>query len=608
MKRSHGMPFGAEYRSDGSVRFRLWAPSAKFVEVLLLDSGKSHSLDRLSEGWYESVIPGLSPGTGYKFRIDRKVEVPDPASRYQPHDVHGASEIIDPGKFEWKDVDWRGRPWEEVVLYELHVGAFSQEGTFAGVERKLDYLADLGVTAIELMPLSDFPGERNWGYDGVLPFAPDSSYGSAEDLKRLVQACHERELMIFLDVVYNHFGPEGNYLHAYAPEFFTSRHKTPWGDAINFDGRSSRAVRQYFIHNALYWLEEFHFDGLRLDAVHAIRDDSEPDILTELAEAVRQRFGNSRRIHLVLENDDNAAHYLLRDDRGSPTLYNAQWNDDVHHALHVLMTGETDGYYSDYAERPVWQLGRCLAEGFAFQGDPSPYRNGELRGEPSRTLPPQCFVGFLQNHDQIGNRAFGERISRLAQPHAIRAATAILLLSPSPPLIFMGEEYGAQTPFLFFCDFGPELATAVTEGRRKEFARFARFQAAETRTQIPDPSAESTFAQSKLDWNEVQAPAHSDHLEFVRQLLKIRKENIVPLLPAGKHTRGEFELFGQGGLLVHWDLANVASLTLLANLQSHPTGFERMPVGQLIFEWTGKTQFQQTKEMPPWSVAWFLKS
>ena len=267
-------------------------------------------MSRVAQGWHETVIPNLSPGIHYKFRIDGQLEVPDPGSRFQPEDVHGPSEIVDPCSFDWDDVEWRGRPWEEVVLYEMHVGTFSPEGTFAGIERKLDYLAEIGVTAIELMPLSDFPGTRNWGYDGVLPFAPDSSYGTPQELKHLIQAAHEKGLMMFLDVVYNHFGPEGNYLHAYAPEFFTSRHKTPWGEPINFDGPGKHVVRQYFIHNALYWLEEFHFDGLRLDAVHAIQDDSEPDILTELAETVRQKFGTSRRIHLVLENDDNAAQYL----------------------------------------------------------------------------------------------------------------------------------------------------------------------------------------------------------------------------------------------------------------------------------------------------------
>ena len=310
MKRSHAMPFAAECCDDGSVRFRLWAPKARSVELLLCDAESPHLfLLRQSEGWFELVTNQAKAGSLYHYQISGQLKVPDPASRFQPSDVHGPSEVVDPAAFEWEDQAWLGRPWQETVIYELHVGTFTTDGTFAGVQRRLDYLADLGITALELMPVSDFPGTRNWGYDGVLPYAPDSSYGRPEDLKRLVQAAHAKGLMIFLDVVYNHFGPEGNYLRAYSPEFFTDRHNTPWGDAINFDGEGSRVVRDFFIHNALYWLEEYHFDGLRLDAVHAIFDDSTPDILTELAETVRNTFGPKHFVHLVLENDDNDTHY-----------------------------------------------------------------------------------------------------------------------------------------------------------------------------------------------------------------------------------------------------------------------------------------------------------
>ncbi len=336
--------------------------------------------------WLHLAMTGLSsglqkpgPGSCYRFRIDGGLRVSDPASRYNPADVHGPSQVIDPCEFDWEDEGWRGRPWSEAVIYELHVGTFTLAGTFAGVKDRLDYLVDLGVTAIELMPVADFPGARNWGYDGVLPFAPESSYGHPEELKDLVQTAHQKGLMVFLDVVYNHFGPEGNYLHIYTPQFFSKRHSTPWGAAINFDGPGSRVVRDFFIHNALYWLTEYHFDGLRLDAVHAILDGSDPDILLELAEAVHRGPGKERHLHLVLENDQNAAHYF---DRG----YRAQWNDDIHHALHVLLTGETDGYYQDYADRPVGYIGRCLTEGFAYQGEPSSYRGGVPRGELSRDL------------------------------------------------------------------------------------------------------------------------------------------------------------------------------------------------------------------------------
>src|SRR5215469_377119 len=368
MKRRHSAPFGAEIGDDGQVRFRLWAPNASCVE-LSLEGGRFLPLAQREGGWFELVTPNASAETLYRFRIDKNVQVPDPASRFQPQDVHGPSQVVDSRRFDWKDNQWRGRPWEEAVIYELHVGAFTPEGTFAAVERRLEYLRELGITALELMPVADFSGSRNWGYDGVLPYAPDNSYGRPEDLKQLVQSAHDKGLMIFLDVVYNHFGPDGNHLRLYSPQFFTDRHRTPWGEGINFDGANSRVVRDFFIHNALYWLEEYHFDGLRLDAVHAIADDSRPDIITELAEQVRWKFGKERWIHLILENADNVVRYLHRDRENQVTLYDAQWNDDIHHALHVLVTGESDGYYHDYAKQPVGQLARCLTEGFAYQGE-----------------------------------------------------------------------------------------------------------------------------------------------------------------------------------------------------------------------------------------------
>jgi maltooligosyltrehalose trehalohydrolase len=452
MIRRHDMPFGVECCHDGSVRFRLWAPAAREVEVCVgeLTSPNRIPLERSENGWFELITDAAGPGSRYQFRIDRGQNVPDPASRFQPQDVHGPSEVIDPNEFEWNDGPWRGRPWEEAVIYELHVGAFTSAGTFAAIRERLDYLAELGITALELMPVSDFPGRRNWGYDGVLPFAPDSTYGRPEDLKELVQSAHNRGIMVLLDVVYNHFGPEGNYLHLYAPQFFTDRHTTPWGNGINFDGPESPVVREFFIQNALYWVNEYHFDGLRLDAVHAITDDSEPHILAELAETVRRSVAPDRNVHLILENDANHSGYLRRGPRCQPLQYTAQWNDDIHHAAHVLVTGERDGYYCDYAERPLDQLGRCLVQGFAYQGEFSQLRNGQARGESTEGLPLTAFVSFLQNHDQIGNRAFGERITRIADPQAIRAALAVLLLAPSPPLLFMGEEFGAGNAISFF--------------------------------------------------------------------------------------------------------------------------------------------------------------
>jgi malto-oligosyltrehalose trehalohydrolase len=556
------------------------------------------------EGWFE--VEAVAPeGTQYRFRIDGDHCVPDPASRFQPEGVHGASEVVDPGGFEWEDETWRGRPWEQVILYELHVGTFSPEGTFAGVQRKLDYLAELGVSAIELMPLSSFPGSRNWGYDGVLPYAPAQSYGRPEDLKRLVDSAHAKGLMVLLDVVYNHFGPDGNYLSIYAPQFFTERHRTPWGPAINFDGDRSRTVRDFFVHNALYWLEEYHCDGLRFDAVHAIADDSRPDILTELAETVRKKLAG-REIHLVLENDNNAARYLERESH-RPRCYTAQWNDDIHHAAHVLLTGERDGYYSDYADDTAAKFGRCLTEGFAWQGESSPFRGGAARGEPSRHLPPECFVSFLQNHDQVGNRACGERITCLSSSAGLRAVTAVLLLAPSPPLLFMGEEFGATTPFLFFCDWGGKLAEKVREGRREEFSKFERFRSPEAQNQIPDPNDLSTFLGSKLDWNCLERRPHAEWLKTYRELLSIRQQKIVPVLkeivPGGAH----YQTQGGNAVFASWEFTKGGSLELFANFGQESVLAPRLPEGSLIFATSGEAELYRG-HMSAFSAAWFLNA
>jgi maltooligosyltrehalose trehalohydrolase len=604
MKRCHQMPFGAECRKDGMVRFRLWAPAAKQVSVWVADVQQPLPAVRGDFGWYELLTDKAKAGSLYRFRIDDGLEVPDPASRFQPRDVHGPSQVVDAAAFDWDDDGWRGRPWEEAVIYELHVGTFTPAGTFAAVQERLDHLVDIGITAIELMPVADFPGSRNWGYDGVLPYAPDSSYGTPDDLKRLVQAVHRKGLMIFLDVVYNHFGPDGNYLRAYSPEFFTNRHCTPWGDGINFDGEGSRVVRDFFIHNALYWLEEYHFDGLRLDAVHAILDDSSPHILNELATSVRSRFEGKREVHLVLENGNNSARYLQRDERLQPRGYDAQWDDDIHHALHVLLTGETDGYYSDYADHAICQLGRCLTEGFAFQGDFSELHQGK-RGEPTTGLPPTAFVSFLQNHDQIGNRAFGDRILQVAPPQAVRVAMAILLLAPSPPLIFMGDEFGADTPFLFFCDFDGELAAAVTEGRRNEFVRFAKFSSPEIRSQIPNPGAEETYLRSKLNWRCLKEPLHASWLDFYRHLLKIRQKEIVPLLKNFVHSN--FQVFGKSCLAVEWHFEDCL-LDLKANLGNEAASEVPPSDGRVIYSTAGNDFQSKNGTMPAWSAVWSLRS
>ena len=594
------MPFGAECLSAGGVRFRLWGPKPERVDLVV--DGSALPMKKDDAGWYELISLAAKAGSRYQFVIDGQLRVPDPASRFQPEDVHKPSEVVASTEFDWKDESWRGRPWEEAVIYELHVGTFSASGTYVGVEEKLNYLVDLGVTAIELMPLSDFFGKRNWGYDGVLPYAPDSSYGRPEDLKRLIQSAHREGLMVLLDVVYNHFGPEGNYLAAYAPQFFTHRHRTPWGGGINFDGEYSRTVRDFFIHNALYWLEEFHFDGLRFDAVNAIQDDSKSHILTELAATVRKTFGASRQIHLILENDDNAAHYLRKLPGTKTPQYDAQWNDDIHHVCHVLASGESDGYYSDYVDHPLHLLGKCLTEGFAFQGQPSPFRDGKRRGEPSRDLPPTSFVQFLQNHDQVGNRAFGERITNYAKPEAVRALMAILLLAPSPPLLFMGEEFAASTPFLFFCDFEAGLANAVREGRRAEFAKFSQFRDPAVRERIPDPNAESTFSLSKLDWRSLGQPRHGEWRRFYSELLATRKREIVPLLRESAGEPIETATVNQHGneLTVCWKFGNKV-LQLYANL-----GNSAIPNHQNNHRPIYSTF--DSNQMPAWSVAWFIKA
>ena len=606
MRSIYVMPFGAEVRPDGSVRFRLWAPAAKSVALYLQKSPHDYfPLTKLEGGWFELSTGAVGPGTRYRFQIDGERAVPDPASRFQPCDVHGPSEVVDSAAFDWSDNEWRGRTWEETVIYELHVGTFTPEGTFQGVERKLEYLKELGVTALELMPIADFAGTRNWGYDGVLPFAPDSSYGCPEDLKRLIQAAHSTGLMVFLDVVYNHFGPEGNYMRLYAPQFFTSRHHTPWGEAINFDGADGRTVRDFFIHNALYWLEEYHLDGLRLDAVHAIVDDSDPHFLTELAGVVRQRFEGERFVYLILENGDNAAHYLRRNLEGGPCWFDAQWNDDIHHALHVLTTGESDGYYSDYVGQPLRHLGRCLAEGFAYQGEYSEYHRA-ARGEPSSGLPPGAFISFVQNHDQVGNRAFGERLIRLAPARALRAALEVLLLAPSPPMLFMGEEFGAASPFLFFCDFEGDLAHAVTAGRRDEFARFAKFVS--TRGLIPDPNAPETFRQSKLDWGELDQASHAQWLRFYRELLSLRQRLIVPLLRMTSGTRSEYRDFQNQGLVVEWE-AGGTQLRLAANLGDEWLSSMTLQPRDTFYSSSPEAADASAHgRLPPWSVLWSLQS
>jgi maltooligosyltrehalose trehalohydrolase len=589
MKRAYRMAFGATPQSDGTA-FRLYAPQARHVALRL--EGQDRAMRRDGE-WFVLTAADAKSGMRYHYVIDDNRAVPDPASRFQPQDVKGASEIIAADAFDWTDEEWRGRPWHEAVIYELHLGAFTRDGTYRAAMSELERLRDLGITAIELMPLADFAGARNWGYDGVLPFAPDSSYGRPEELKALICAAHRLGIMVFLDVVYNHFGPEGNYLALYAPSFFAPR-ETGWGQSLDF----SSIARRFFIENALYWLIEYHIDGLRFDAVHAIHDESQRHFLDELAKAARAVCGD-RHIHLVLENDRNEAHRLERDHGGAPRYYDAQWNDDFHHAMHVVLTGESDGYYADYVKAPVDHLARSLAQGFAYQGEHSPFREAD-RGEPSAHLPPLAFVNFLQNHDQIGNRAFGERLITLAPRDALKAAIAIQLLAPPPPLLFMGEEIGATMPFLFFCDFVGDLANAVRDGRRREFARFPAFATPDARERIPDPLAIETFQRSNL------APAleqpDQEIAALYRQLLDLRRREIVPRL-TGSHRFAARYRSESRGLTVEWDLPDGSRLMLIANLAASRTEPPAKPLGQLIWG-----AIPTGGWLPPWTTLWSIEA
>jgi maltooligosyltrehalose trehalohydrolase len=579
------MPFGCTLLPQGGARFSIWAPSCSnvVVEVAGRDGRFVPHEMRRQEGWHEKLIPEARAGERYRFMTTvhaKTLTVPDPASRSNPEGVHAASVIVDPQAYAWRTREWAGRSWPDAVLYELHIGTFTAEGTFASARERLGDLQALGINALQIMPVAAFPGHRNWGYDGVLQFAPAACYGRPDDLKALIDDAHGRGMMVLLDVVYNHFGPEGNYLYAYCPEFFNHAHRTPWGAAINFDGEASATVREFFVHNALYWLEEYRFDGLRLDAVHAMHDASTPDIVAQIARAVQNGPGRTREVHLTLENNRNQARYLERDLRGRPCVATAQWDDDTHHALHVLVSGESDGYYADYIEAPTAKLGRALAEGFAYQGEHSVYRDRK-RGEPSAALPPSAFVGFLQNHDMIGNRAFGDRITEFSNPRLLPAAYACLLLSPQVPMLFMGEEFAASTPFRFFCDFGADLASSVANGRRREFKRFAAFADEAAIAAIPDPNAEASFASSKLRWPERDLPAHHARFMYIRQLLELRQRHLAPLLRGGPATAGRYSVV-EGVLRIEWPLHG-SRWTLLVNFTAQAAYADVPPSDSSVF-------------------------
>lgn len=587
--------WGAEFIREGEVRFRIWAPQADRLRLRL--DGTDTQMSRDGDGWFELMATGVATGARYGFVLPDGRFVPDPASRAQDGDVHGASLVVDATAYRWRNNGWRGRPWREAVIYELHVGTFTPEGTFRAAAQRLEHLERLGVTAIELMPVGQFSGRRGWGYDGVLPYAPHNAYGAPDDLKHLVDEAHGHGLMMVLDVVYNHFGPDGNHLPSYAPEFFDERRHTPWGAALAYE---RPPVRQFLIDNALYWLEEFNFDGLRLDAVDQIRDGSQPDLLVELAQQVRREFPG-RHVHLITEDDRNLTRLHERRD-GRPLYYTAEWNDDFHNAAHVLLTGESEGYYADFADDARGKLARCLAEGFAFQGEPSLHGGGKPRGEPSTHLPTTAFVDFLQNHDQIGNRAFGERLSFLVERRKLDALAVMLLLSPHIPLLFMGEEWGETRPFPFFADYGGRLAEMVREGRRKEFAAFGGFASRAGRSRIPDPNAEETFETAKLDWSVPRTPEGRERLRFFSSLLDLRRRHIVPLLDDGGGAPGRLLDAEDDVLAIDWPLAG-GTLQLRANLGGKR---RRAPeIMGVIVHASAKLppDAQGALELPPWGVA-----
>lgn len=581
--------FGARLNANGTS-FRLWAPKARRVD-LLLDG--SRPLERGEDGWFSLDVPDAKAGARYKFRIDDEIDVPDPASAFQPDDVFGPSEVIDHSAYHWRTSEWRGRPWQETVFLEAHVGTFTREGTYRAMTDKLDHLVATGLTALELLPLADFAGFRNWGYDGVLWYAPDSNYGRPDDLKTLIDEAHQRGLMVFLDVVYNHFGPEGNFLCRYAPGFFADT-QTPWGSAINY--RVPR-VREFAIENALYWLGEYRFDGLRLDAVNRLVEPGGISLLRDLSIAVGElAAGSGRHIHLVLENDDNRVSTLDPHREPPRGKYRAQWNDDYHHAWHVWLTGEAQGYYRDYQRSPLHDIARALGSGFVYQGEASAYRGGKPRGEASGSLPPTAFVNFLQNHDQIGNRAYSDRLENHVRPEAIEAALSITLLAPGIPMLFMGEEWGSRRPFPFFCDFKGDLANAVREGRRRECSWAFEKHGDE----VGDPLDISTFQSAILDWDSLDERAGRQRLALVRDLLTIRRQEIVPRL--ANAAFGEAHAADNGLLTASWRLGDSAALKLRANLSNQEIGEHQRETDGIPI-WGSMSG----DVMKPWSVFWRLE-
>lgn len=570
--------WGAEILPGGEARFRLWAPDCQRIGLAL--NGEEKSMHAVGDGWFELRLPDVAAGTEYSFVLADGTTLADPASRAQKSDVSGPSLLSDPWHYPWQHQQWRGRPWEESVIYELHIGTFTPEGTFRAAACKLASLAGLGITVVEVMPLSQFGGTRGWGYDGVLLYAPHSAYGTPDDFRAFVDVAHGLGMSVLLDIVLNHFGPEGNILPQLASAFFDQQRMTPWGAGIDY---AADAPRRFIIEAPLYWLQAYRLDGLRFDAIDQIEDESGRHILVEIAERIRREI-TDRPIHLTSEDCRNITSLHPYDSEGRPQLFTAEWNDDFHNAVHVMATGETHAYYADFAGAPEKLFARLLAEGFAYQGEVAP-QSGQPRGVKSHAQPTVAFVDFLQNHDQTGNRAQGERLLALADPDCVRTLLATLLLSPHIPLLFMGEEYGETNPFLFFTDFHGDLARAVREGRAREFADHAGHQD----DSVPDPNAIDTFARSKLDWRKAESAEGKRWLALVKQLLTLRHQHIVPLLRADRGNSGRVVHIDGALMVVAWHLpAGTLSMAINLSQQSHP-----LPIlpGQMLFCWPSPADY-----------------
>jgi maltooligosyltrehalose trehalohydrolase len=534
---------GAWLSGDGA-RFRLWAPTREAVELILEGPGTVHRLDKQEDGTFAGLLPGVRAGDRYRYRVDGRGPFPDPASRFQPEGVHGPSEVVDGQTFRWTDSGWTGIALEDLVLYELHVGTFTPAGTYAGVVDRLPYLRDLGVTAIELLPLGDFPGERNWGYDGVAPFAPARGYGRPDDLRRLVDEAHRHRLAVLLDVVYNHFGPDGAYVGQFSPHYFSARKPTPWGAALNLDGDHARGVREFLIENALHWVHEYHLDGLRLDATHALRDEGARHVLVEMQSRLRAS-ARERRLLLIAEDNRNRPRLVRPEAEGGYGL-DAQWSDDFHHQLRRILAGDHEGYYADY-RGSVADLAKTVRDGWLYRGEYSVYRKQDW-GEDPAGLSPRRFVFYLQNHDQVGNRAHGERLHHEIDSAAWRAASVLLLTAPEVPLLFMGQEWSAPSPFLFFTDHHERLGARIGEGRRKEFSDFAAFAEPAVRERIPHPQDPETFRRSRLDWPRLEQPPHAATRRLYGALLRLRRGE--PLLRAATWEGFDARALGEEGLVL----------------------------------------------------------